>query len=96
MINQQIKFLYIKHVYLDTVKVLSCLVWILDHVTKLKLNKNNIEVRKYLTKLLTLDLVYLNKDYANRYKFFENKEILIALNLYSVANNKNICAELLL
>lgn len=44
---QKIKFLYIKHVYLDTVKVLSSLVWILDDVTKLKLNKNNIEVRKY-------------------------------------------------
>ncbi len=93
---QQIKFLYIKHVYLDTFKVLSCLVWILDDVTKLKLNKNNIEVRKYLTKLLTLDLFFLNKDYANRYKFFANKERLIVLNLYSVANNKNICAELLL
>ena len=74
----------------------SCLVWILDDATKSKLKKKNFEVRKYLTELLTLDLYYLNKDYANDYTFIRNKEGLIALNLYSVAKNRKTDAEFLL
>ena len=105
----RIKFLFIKNVYLDTMKVFACLTWILHDVSygclTIQLNNTSMSelVRRYFIKTTTLDLYCFNPNSSqddktpNGFNFLRNRNNLIVLNLVaSVCNNKKIANEFLL
>lgn len=92
--SSKLKFLLIKTVYLDTMRIFSCLLWIINDAFKLNLDNNLVSselIEQYLIKISMLDLYYLTKPSAQstinlpgEFNFISNKNNLIVLNLFSV------------
>lgn len=104
----RIKFLFIKNVYLDTMKIFACLTWIMHDISfgclTIQPNTSISElVRRYFIKTTTLDLYCFNPNSSDDQKtpeafnFLQNRNNLIVLNLVAaVSNNKRVSNEFLL